>query len=141
MADFLNTEAREDGYMSDEIPLASPISRGASKSRYRRRVLTSSESEPDQSDIEALEGLKKTTNRDQPAKEAPIGPTDLSMVMEELKKTNAIISALARKVKSTDQRTMAIEEQLRNSDSSSISTPKRPRKRVVPDAVRVRISS
>lgn len=150
MSVFLDTEAREDGpedgYVSDEIPLTSANSlRLRTKGRGSKPVISSSSSSESDSDsealIEALSTLKKKKSADHHQPEpsvGTIGPADVAMIMGELKKTNSIITALARKVKRTDQRTMAIEEQLQSSNASSTSTPKRPRKRAVPDAVRVR---
>ena len=64
--------------------------------------------------------------------------SDAEKILAELKKNNAIVNKLCKKIKRTEQRILVIEEQLQSSAaSSSNSTPKRPRTKEVPAAVRV----
>ena len=121
MSQYLDNEAAEVGnsYSSDEVPLFNPRSRKHGTPPSRRRVVSSDDEE-----------------QTPPAKKS----VSSSKILEELQKTNDVIKELVSKVKKTDKRVRAMEEQLKagaSSSSSSSSTPKRNRSRDVPDEVRV----
>lgn len=135
MAFFLDREAGEasldgsdhEGYLSDEIPMTNYKRRGAHISS------TSSEHESELDEDVRLVGLpvhkkkrkKKSANQsDRNDHEDPL--------LEELKKTNSMMLGLVKKVKSTEQRMKVIEEKMKCD-----TTPKRLRRKAVPDAVRV----
>ena len=92
-----------------------------------KRILDSSSSE---SEGEGTTLRKKKTKSSGSA----VGEDNL---LEELKKTNAIMMDLAKKVKATERRVRDMEVEIKSQSSSSSSTPKRSRKRDVPDEVRV----
>ena len=145
MAMYLANEAQEiaiePGYESDEIPFTS------SRRRARARPVIRSTSS-DESDIEGdLEGttngevtaLQEISEARSSSNHEQIGEqTNVEKILAELKNNNSMISALTEKTKRTEQRIKAIEVQLQSSISNSPNTtPHRPKKRDVPDQVRV----
>lgn len=133
MAQFIDQEAAaecnsdHESDLSEEIPYDFDTTPKRITKRKPRTVVSSSEEDSDVS----------------PVKEKPKRSKLSNSVLEELKKTNAIMTSLAEKVKKTERRVRAMEVEMKsqNSGLSSSSTPKRARKRDVPDEVRVSCSS
>jgi septin family protein len=119
--------------LSDEIPIYTPVR--TKTSAYRRRILASSTSDSEnENDSPSDHGSNKQRQKKQKKSRPSAGEAN---VLQELKKSNAIMADLAKKVKATERRVRAMEAEMMNKNSSpSGSTPKR-RKRDVPDAVRV----
>lgn len=112
------------------------------KATYSDGKIYPTESESDGTDGEedALQGISDLKhNKAGPSnQEQPTEQTDVEKILAELKKNNSMIVALAKKMKRTEKRIVAIEDQLKSStQATSNTTPKRPKNRDVPAVVRV----
>ncbi len=131
MAEFLESEALvtatvQSGTESDgsaEILLQETPSRTTGRGMLKR-LFSDSSSDFEEEETFPAKKTKRKKDKD---------------LLAEMKKTNAMMLSLVEKVKKTDRRVRAMEEQLKiqNSKSPDSSTPKRPLKRDVPDEVRV----
>lgn len=153
MAHFLDKEAKEvsssDSELSDEI-----CHQGHSlirkKPRYNseeRALSSSTECDDDQRPVESRSRRAKTSSSDGSKRshkkrrksDRSRSPSENTLILLELKKTNDIMTNLSKKMKRHESRLTAIENKLADtvSSSSSSTTPRRALKKDVPVEVRV----
>ncbi len=138
MACFLNSEAAEDVVRRPR--------------RLKRAILSGSESEAEISAIDSAasdDNLEFHIRKKKRSLDTQIesegtqrekrqkSRAGSSEVLEELKKTNKILGDLTNRMRKTERRMKAIEDQVSNCSSSSTDVTPKKKKTAVPDEVRV----
>lgn len=114
---------------SPSPPAPSKSKKKKKKKKRKARLLSESESESEKEDDAVTHKKKKGES------------TCDTSVMVEVRKTNKLLVGLVRRVKKQDKRLKQVESQLKKTCDSYTpgSTPKRSRKKEVPDEVRVSV--